>query len=250
MGYELVYSYHERGEDGDYDKSKLLTLKKRLGNAEEEVPHEKLAATIMAQMSRRDIWVIDVEIFEFTKKKLSFKETKGGLLIGNKKYNLDDCGHLAVQEVMDVPPPQPVPHVSAVPAMLPAVMRPTLANIPESAIKSGGNLADFELLKQRPIRYEVFQPDPIFIDIRKAKSMAFTIGEKYPIYSEKAAGSNINLGMNYTTVDNEGRKQVLNDKYFVPVGTLMGDQFNEKRDISLSYGDDGGYGNAVPDLRR
>jgi len=47
----------------------------------EEVPVEKLASAVMMQLARRDIMVFNVEISEFIKRKVSFKETKGGVLI-------------------------------------------------------------------------------------------------------------------------------------------------------------------------
>jgi hypothetical protein len=56
--------------------------------------------------------------------------------------------------------------------------------------------------------------------------------------------------MNYTTVDNNGQKQVLNDKHFVPTTSLIGGFDEESRqDIALDYGDTGGFGANMPKLR-
>jgi hypothetical protein len=255
MGFEVVYSYHDRLDDGGYDKENTKNMKKKVGKAEEEIPYDKLAGTIMAQLARRDIWVVDVEVFEFSKKKVSFKECKGGLVIGNKKYSLDACGSLGIQEVADVPPPQPVPHVQTTQQELAAfkpALQGTQIQVSEEMLRGAPNVnvADLQLLKKRPLRYEVYHPNTDLVDMQKARSFAFTVGEKYPIYAEKAAGNDNRLGMNYTTIDNNGRKQVLNDKHFVPSGSLIGgDQFNEKRDMDLFYGDDGGFGNQMPQLR-
>jgi hypothetical protein len=249
MGFEVLYQYHERLEDGSYDKD-IKTMKKKVGKVEEEISHDKLAGTIMAQLARRDIWVIDVEVYEFTKKKLSFKETKGGLVIGNRRYNLDACEHLSVQEsdeVVSTPPP-----AIQVKSFKPS-FQTDLPAISEDLVRNANgmvNVADLQLLKKKPLRYEVFQPDPTFVDMSKVRTLAFTVGEKYPIYAEKPAGNDNRLGMNYTTLDNNGQKQVLNDKHFLPVGILIGgSQFNEKRDIDLYYGDDGGHMGAMPKLR-
>jgi hypothetical protein len=123
----------------------------------------------------------------------------------------------------------------------------------EEMVKASGgtvNVADMHLLKKKPMRYEIFQPDPAFVDMVKARTLAFTVGEKYPIYAEKSAGSDHRLGMNYTTVDNNGQKQVLNDKHFVPTTSLIGGFDEESRqDIALDYGDTGGFGANMPKLR-
>jgi hypothetical protein len=252
VGFELIYSYHDRLEDGGYDKENTKTMKKKVGKAEDEIPYDKLAGTIMAQLARRDVWVVDVEVYEFTKKKLTFRETKGGLVIGAKKYSLDQCGGLGVQEVAEAPAPVQQQHVASTtltpfkPSFHQASNLPALS---EEMLQNGNvNVADLALLKKKPIRYEVFQPDPAFG--LPTRGLDFTVGDKYPIYSERVAGNDNRLGMNYTTVDNQGRKQVLNDKYFVPAGSLIGgDQFNERRDVALQYGDDGGFSNQMPKLR-
>ncbi len=228
MGFEVIFSYHERLEGG-YDKENTKTMKKKVGKADDEVATEKLAGTIMAQLARRDIWVVDVEVFEFTKKKLSFKESKDGLVIGNKKYLFLECGGLGVQEIVEQPPEQFKPQFGH--SNLPAT-------IPSEAMRGekNANFADFQLLKKRPLRYEIFQPDLAFgLPMR---GLAFTVGDKYAIYQEKAAGNDNRMGMNYTTIDNNGHKQVLNDKYFVlPTNLIGGEQFNERKDINLQYGE-------------
>ena len=40
------------------------------------------------------------------------------------------------------------------------------------------NVADLQLLKKRPLRYEVYQPNTELVDIQKARTLPFTIGEK------------------------------------------------------------------------
>ena len=86
MGYEVVYFFHPRDEEGNYQKNETKELKKKVGDAFEDVPLEKLASVVMSQLARRDIWVFDVKIQELVKKEISFKETKGGIVIKNKKF--------------------------------------------------------------------------------------------------------------------------------------------------------------------
>lgn len=241
MGYEFFCHYHERLGDGSYDKDQIKTMKKRVGQAEEEVACERLAGAIMAQLARRDVWVLDVEVYEFSKKKISFRETKGGLVIGNKKYGLDDCGQYSVQEAACEPEARHKPGFRQ-------------DSLPPQYAQHGQdgsvNIADLQLTKRKPIRYEIFQPDPVFVDPQKVRTLAFTVGDKYPIYQERPAGNDPRLGMNYTTLDNQGRKQVLNDKHFVPAGNLIGgDQFNDRRDVALHFGDDGGFDLPMPKVR-
>lgn len=253
MGYEIILKYHEKLESG-YDKENEKTTKKRVGKAEDDVAPEKLAGVIMAQLARRDIWVVDVEVYEFAKRKVAFKETKGGLVIGNKKYNLDQCGQLGVEETPEaVHQEQPQSqqfhqHIPPKPQHEIASYKPSIHG--GASPQGATNVADLQLLKKRPMRYEIFQPDPAFVDMTKARAMAFTVGDKYPIYAERAAGPNMMMGMLYTTIDNQGRKQMVGDKHFVPVSSLIGgDQFNERRDVELQYGDTGGFDMPMPNLR-
>ena len=87
MGFECCYYYHEK-VDGDYNKEETKTFKKKVGDPFDDVPLEKLAASIMAQMARRDIWIVNVEIFELSKKPVNFKESKGGIVIKTKSFLL------------------------------------------------------------------------------------------------------------------------------------------------------------------
>ena len=56
----------------------------------EEVPLNKVAQCVLKEYARRDILVDEVEIFEYTKKPVVFKEIKGGVSIKGQKFGLDD----------------------------------------------------------------------------------------------------------------------------------------------------------------
>ena len=85
MGFEVVFKYHDKIENG-YDTLENKTFKKKFGDPYEDVPLSKLALFIMGQLARRDIWIVDVEINEFIKKSISFRENKSGIIIKNNKF--------------------------------------------------------------------------------------------------------------------------------------------------------------------
>jgi hypothetical protein len=89
MGYEVIYKFHERLPDGKYAEE-VKETKKTVGKVHQEIPLSKLATVIMSQLARRDIWIIDVDIFEYTKKKISFKEPMDGkgLILKGKRFNI------------------------------------------------------------------------------------------------------------------------------------------------------------------
>lgn len=237
MGYEVTYFYHERKEEGvGYNTDETKELVRKIGKPHEEVHPERLAAAIMAQLARRDIWVVDVEVYEYTKKKLSFKETKGGVVIGNRKYGFDSLGpdfdvveedqqeetRVFIEESPALPSPKSAitaqAHISA-----PMTIDP-------GSLQADENIGDQLYFRtHRPIREEMFAPkDPVFANAAKARKLPFTVGKTYPIYEEKAAPGGMMAGMLYTTKDDSGKRHVLSDKYFDLVPNLFaGELFNE-----------------------
>src|SRR5690606_33375022 len=90
LGFEITLKFHEEISKGEYNKDELKTKTTKVGGPLEDVPIEVLAGKVIAQLARRNILVVDVEIYEITKKKISFKETSDGILIKNKKFRFDD----------------------------------------------------------------------------------------------------------------------------------------------------------------
>lgn len=243
MGFEVTYKYHEKIEDGSYDMETTQELKKRVGKAYDDTPYERLAAAIMGQFARRDIMVIDVEIEEFIKKKVSFRETKNGIVIKNKKFSFDGS-EIELQADEDVPyRPQPsgqlaTPYVDQ-PPLSPVTQTPRSAPIPttptiqQQNVPSSGN----PFRGKAPLRHEVFEPHQDFMADLKKRNLKFTRGNKYPIYEEKQDRRGIMYGMLYSTIDDEGNKQVLSDKLFVFKQDLIGGtQFDDSDSVSLDYG--------------
>ena len=63
MGYEVVFSYKEAtGNPGEYsDEVKKKTAK--IGKTTEEISLDALAGKVMSQLARRNILIVDVEIY-------------------------------------------------------------------------------------------------------------------------------------------------------------------------------------------
>lgn len=240
MGYEVIYSYHER-IDGVYNKDETKTLKKKVGDPFEEIHLEKLASTIMGQLARRDIFVVGVEVFELAKKKISFRETDNGVVIKNKKFSFDKAtGDFSVH---DVPDPSQVENHVQIQQTNQKFMYPH----EQMAInkQSGGS-------SRRAIDVMVFSPELPMIHEVKTKGFKLTVDKKYQIFSRKSSIT----GEILSIVDDQDREIQISDKYFIPANvSLIADKelnFSEK-----SKDKDGGnlfWGNAsndnVPIIRK
>lgn len=204
MGFELIYSYHEKKE-GEYNKEETKTKKKKVGDPFEDVPLEKLASEIIKLMARRDIFVVGFEIFELAKKEVSFREAKGGIVIKNKKFLFDDDNNtLTVQEVpASLPQPMPVDYPQHV-SVVGQAPQPTLAQ-PVQPHNQG---------QLRPVKWMIFAPELPMMPEVKQKGLRFTPDKKYPVFQVQPHPTGI--GEVYKMVDDTGREQLVSDKYFVP----------------------------------
>ena len=201
MSFEICYSYHSK-KDGKYDTENTSEMTKKLGLLLEDISYEKLAATIMGQLARRDILITGVIIYEFVKKEVSFRECNDGrgVVIKGKKYSYGDSTEKLIVEDEAV-----------------ESGAPTVIHVPASVPVSAPNLGTSNI---KPLRFEIFEPHPDFV--RGAKKYAFTVGRDYPIFEEKRDTRGDMFGMVYTTIDDKGNKQVMPDKYFVPKVNLGG----------------------------
>jgi len=205
MGYEVIYRYKEAtGSPGVYsDEVKERSAK--IGKTTEDVSLEALAANIMTQLARRNVLIVDVEIYEYAKKKISYKETPSGIVIKNKKFSFDSGGIVETGEFADDQPEvqeedfKPVPSPSR-----------ELADrsCPIAAAKTAGRPS------RRPMRHEVYDPEPLSAFKAKQKGLKFTVGRKYPIYSESSLGATLV----YKTTDDSGRDVDVAADYFVAIG--------------------------------
>jgi len=252
VGYEIVFFYKVEIEKGIY-ADEVLTKKVKIGASELEA----VAGRIFAQFARRNILVVDVEIWEFVKRKLSFRESEDGFVIRNRKFKIDDGASLS--SVEETPDEQRLlellrdnPGVlaqltgKAVPTQLPVSQV-----LPPPAISQASPV-------RRPIRYEVYDPAPELLSVAKQKGLNFTVKNRYPVYSEKIGKGQYD-GMMYLTVDDNGVEKNVSDRFFVgPQTRLLGEgEFLEDR-MRIVGGDgpepqlafDGASHDGMPSLRR
>ena len=210
MGYEVIYSYHERLEDG-YNKDEVKNFKKKVGDPFEEISLEKLAGAVMAQLARRDVWIVDVKVYELSKREISFKEAKGGIILKNKKFLFDGGGAeastIVVEDIMQVQTPQPQ-------QMQPQVhphnlIQPQNGHIAQSP---NVNLAP----NRRPVDYVRFAPELQDMPEVKKKNIRLTPDKVYPVFDKKPSPLGGGFGEVFVMIDDTGREQLVSDKYFVP----------------------------------
>jgi hypothetical protein len=235
MGYEIIYSFHPRDEEGNYKKDEIKELKKKLGDPFEDVTKEKLASMVMSQLARRDIWIFDVKIYELVKREISFRETKGGIVIGNKKFMLDDEANITVQEITEIP----------------AVAAPTHALVPQH----NGNMPLVNLVNparpNRAIKWVVLDPDLPNLDKVKTSGLAFTPDKRYPVFSEIAHPKKIGVQI-YQMMDDNKREVTLEDTYFLNADQILQQGFVSSIDKEvgapkLKFEDT--YKDTIPDIR-
>jgi hypothetical protein len=185
MGFEILYKYKERNESGNGYAEEIKQMLKKVGEVDEDIPLEKLATIIFGQFARREIWIIEVEIFEFTRKKLSFRETKGGIVIKNKKFSVDEHANLTVQDI-DLEP------------QLPQQASPKINLTP------------------KPIRSKQVRFVPELIDKAKLKTEGVRLTEDkvYTVLSETKHPTG--LGMAYRIVNDINKEITISDVYFLP----------------------------------
>ena len=238
MGYEVIFSYKEStGRPGEYaDEVKKRTC--RIGKATEDVPLESLAGKIMSQLARRNVLIVDVEIFEYAKKKVGYRESSDGIVLKNKKFSFAS-GSVVETEGFDEEAEdeefKPIPSPSK-----------DLAD--RSCPLARGTTS------RRPIRHEIYEPEPLSDFKAKQKGLKFTMGKRYPIYSENSMGTTIL----YKTTDDSGRDVEVSSEYLMAVGSgLSMEEENAPKYVGAEAGssDDinlwGNYESAeVPDIRR
>lgn len=237
MGYEVVFSYKEAAAaPGEYSEEvKKKTC--RIGKTTEDVPLETLAAKIMSQLARRNILIVDVDIYEYAKKKLGYRESSDGIVIKNRKFGFGSGSVVEVEgfeESAEDEDFKPVPSPSK-----------------ELADKSCP-LVNKAPSKKRPIRYELYEPEPLAEAKARQKGLRFTMGKKYPVYSESSLGTTVV----YKTTDDAGRDVDVSSEYFVAIGSGLVEQDDGPRYVGAEGRNEeinlwGRYESTeMPDIRR
>lgn len=240
MGYEIIFHYKESASPGVYGEE-VKTRSCKIGRVTEDVELDVLAAKIMSQLARRNVLITDVEIYEFAKKKLSYRETADGIVLKNKKFSFDS-GKVVTTDEFDSEldedfKPIPSPSKDLADKSCPIAQ----AQHPHAR----------PLQNRRPIRHEMFEPEPLALHKAQQKGLKFTVGKKYPIYSESSMGTTVI----YKTTDDRGRDVDVSSEYFMALGagliqqddgpTYVGAE-NQKDEINLW----GNYESTeMPDIR-
>jgi hypothetical protein len=200
MGYELIFHYKESTEKPGTYSEELKNKTYKVGKVTEDVELDVLAGKILSQLARRNILIVDVEIYEYAKKKISYRETVDGIVIKNKKFSFDS-GSITSKEEFEDDQDQELD------------FKPLPSPSKELADKSCPLVS--KNIAKRIIRYEAYEPEPLAQFKAKQKGLKFTMGKKYPIYSESSMGSTIV----YKTKDDSGKEVDVSAEYFVAVGT-------------------------------
>lgn len=234
MGYEILYRYKEALESPGAYGEEIKTKSVKVGKVTDEIGLEVVAGKVMSQLARRNILIVDVEIYEYAKKKLGYRETSDGIVIKGKKFSFDSGSVVTTDDFESEDDFKPVPSPSR-----------ELAD-KSCPVKRSQNLA------RRAIRQEMYDPDPIGEQKVRQKGLKFTMGRKYPVYSEESLGSTLI----YNTTDDSGKEVKVSSEYFVAVGSGLSQEEespkyvgaeNQKEEINL-------WGNyertEMPDIRR
>lgn len=213
MGYEVCFKYYERLETGDYNKDEAKEFKRKIGDPFEEITLEKLASVIMSQLARRDVWITGVNVFEYKKQEITFRETKGGIVIKNKKFMLDDNNPEFVS-VQDIAEPQTQSQYDYVEQDYPHNQAKNLP--PQNKPQPSQNHEQPHNVNRprRKVKTMVFSPELRAIPELKQRGLRLTIDQKYDIYNVKVSANGISE--NYTIVDDLGREIIVPDTYFIP----------------------------------
>lgn len=220
MGYEVIYHFKEEIEKGEYTEE-VSTKTVKVGSVYDEISLEALAAKIMAQLARRNILITDVEIYEFTKKKISYREGDDGILIKGRKFKFDDGPIISSKEGSSGEESMDVESILSDPKMLAALQslmngqgngRPqhpheVQKNIPSVATNGNNGL-------KRGKRIEVFDPTLEGEHQVKNSGMKFTQGRQYSILEEKSIGVPPLTRRIYTIADDRGKEVSISAEHF------------------------------------
>ncbi len=210
--YEITFHYHPRNEDdGKYNTEETLTFTKtvgkRSGKAVEEVPLEKVAVVVMGELARRDIWIVNVELYEFAKREVTFKETKGGIILKNRKFQFDQLhGELTSEEIEEYP--QQVPNLQQ---QMPGI-RP---DIPIQFSDRATRQAPMVQQPTGPLRYEVFRPNREDLAVLQRQGLKLTLNKPYPVMKEVIKG--MMDPIHYQVNDDQGQPIEVSSLFFEPM---------------------------------
>lgn len=213
MGFEVKYIFHPRKEEGGYNTEIKEEKLVKIGKPFDDTPMEKLAAGIMSQLARRDIWVIDVEISELVKKQVAFKESKDGkgIIIKGKRFSFNSAAEMVQEEEEEFEE---------------LCLKENKILYPHELIKNKKNIIQNKIKKDNKILYKViFDPAIQYIPEVKRQNLKLTQDKEYPVHkvvphpTGKLEMQKINI------TDDSGVVVSVEEKYFSRTGTgLLADK--------------------------
>lgn len=224
MGYEVTYFYKESTEIAGTYSEEILSKTSKIGKFDEEISLEVLAGKIMAQLARRNILIVDIEIYEYTKKKISYKESKDGIVIKNKKFSFDSGAVISSESETDEELNNILENQDLL-NKLKSALGTSSCQKPLVNIATRNNI---ENDGRKALRYETYDPELLNSHKIEQKGYKFTVGKRYPIYSEKKGLGTIN----YITKDDRNKEVEISAECFVAVS--MGLSFQEDESPNLS----------------
>jgi hypothetical protein len=232
MGYEIRYLYHPRKEAGGYDTDTKEEKTVKVGKPFDDTPLEKCAAAIMLQLARRDVWVVDVKVYELVKTEINFKEAADGrgIILKNKKYNLGSTAEALAEDLVEeaVIPPMMGPS-GLQPHEIVALQRQHQhqESVDLSNLYDGNTSVPIKKTPRPPVNqnkimyYVIFEPLQWINEARKNK-LKFTLDKKYPVHAvipKKTITGEIKLDAQEIAVtDDTGKVVILDEKYFTAAG--------------------------------
>lgn len=218
MGYEIQYKFCREIERGVYNRDEIEEAAVQVGAACDDVSVETLAGKVMALLARRAILVTELDIFEYAKKSVAYREADDGIYIRNKKFRFDDGPPV---EGVEVTPNVPAPNTLALPG--PAVQS---SNMPAATAATAAT-QEVDVKKKGPLRYEIFSPEKEMGDDAIRRGFKFTYNKEYPIYGERRHPKMLDgtaeraIPDNYLVEDDEGNLRLMSSLFFVPKGGTM-----------------------------
>jgi len=257
MGFEIKYFYKEASEDAGVYKEEVLSKTSKIGKFDEEISLEVLAGKIMSQLARRNILIVDIEIYEYAKKKIGYKETDSGILIKNKKFSFDSGSVIESTSEEDEDLSEILENEVLLSKIKKAIGSVDSAKVNIAQRVKNTNVANANATKsssgKRIIRRETYDPEIVSKHKVEQRGLKFTVGRSYPIFSEKSVVGGI---INYLTEDDTGREVEVSCDCFVAQSSGLSFQESDPQYV-------GGEGqkevdlwsnvsteNSVPDIRR
>lgn len=231
MGYEIKYFYKEADETPGSYKEEILSRTSKLGKFDEEIPIEQVAGKIMAQLARRNLLIVDIEIYEYSKNKIKYKETENGIFIKNKKFSFDRGASISAESYED----EELGRILEDKDLLEKIKKSI------GITQQPGTMISVPKIytNKKALRLEIYDPEAPARHKVEQKGYKLTLGKKYPIYEEKSMGAG---SLTYVTKDDRGREAEINAECFIipPMGlSHNADEYQyvgaekEKKDVDL-----------------